>query len=119
MIPQLVEAWGAEKATLRLALEETSGLLTYEGLVRLLVVNVGKHIGMDPATLVAEDLDKDYCGNWEFRVGGALPAGWIVNVSYGSCSHCDSMESANCSDTRVDDLMVLALHIVQEFKEVS
>lgn len=119
MIPQLVEAWEAKKANIRLCLEETTNRLTYEGLVRLLVVNVGKDIGMDPATLVAKDLDEDYTGDWEFRVGGTLPAGWVVKVAYGSCSGCDSMEAANCSDTRIDDLMLMALHIVQGFREVE
>lgn len=46
---------------------------------------------------------------------------WYVRVSYGSCCGCDTLQSiTDCSgDTALDDLMTLALHIVQGLKKMD
>lgn len=48
---------------------------------------------------------------------------WYVRVSYGSCSCCDALEYATSSTRTVeqtlDDIMLLALHIVQGMRKMG
>lgn len=48
---------------------------------------------------------------------------WYVKVDYGSCSGCDTLMaitvSGNNKDKALDDLMTLALHIVQRLKKMD
>lgn len=48
---------------------------------------------------------------------------WYVKVNYGSCSGCDTLmaitEGSNGKDKALDDLMMLALHIVQRLKKME
>lgn len=49
---------------------------------------------------------------------------WAVTVSYGSCSGCDTLDGILSDytldeDEQINQLMTLALHIVQELKEIS
>ena len=47
---------------------------------------------------------------------------WSVDVDYGSCSYCDTLEaigdweSGEADEQQLDDCMTLALHIVQRMK---
>lgn len=47
---------------------------------------------------------------------------WYINVNYGSCSSCDTLErileenTLKPSETQLDNYMLLALHIVQNIK---
>ena len=57
--------------------------------------------------------------------GGLNPEGyWLEFVDYGSCSGCDTLESIHMYDSgppneqQLKDLMSLALHIVQNIKEI-
>ena len=49
---------------------------------------------------------------------------WAVNVDYCSCSGCDTLEairdfpSDKPTESQVEDYMTLALHIVQNMKEI-
>lgn len=44
----------------------------------------------------------------------------VTTVSYGSCSYCDTLQSAQDSDNEhfVSDIMTLALHLVQNMKHL-
>lgn len=50
---------------------------------------------------------------------------WCVTVTYGSCSGCDTLEAIGLSnhetpnETQLDDLMTLALHIVQNIRALE
>jgi len=50
---------------------------------------------------------------------------WYVRVDYGSCSGCDTLkgirgyENSAPTDEQINDYWTLALHIVQELKELS
>jgi hypothetical protein len=56
---------------------------------------------------------------------------WAVKVSYGSCSACDTLQGildtlewyhdgdkAEAHEKAVDEIMMLALHVVQQLKEI-
>lgn len=75
----------------------------------------------------------DYQGTLLFIVGakGYQPSTyWSMKVSYGSCSGCDTLQAIGedgtyddggnkvVSDKQLDELMTLALHLVQGMKEV-
>jgi len=68
--------------------------------------------------------DGDYQGTLIFVIGekGYQPSAyWVVSMSYGSCSVCDTFQSIvddNDKEDRADDLVSLALHVVQSLKEV-
>ena len=47
---------------------------------------------------------------------------WYVMIDYGSCSGCDSLAAAHLydpTDTSVDDVWTLCLHIVQRLKRIG
>ncbi len=50
---------------------------------------------------------------------------WYVKVSYGSCSHCDTLQSIQGysdekpNEEQIKDYMTLALHIVQGLKKMG
>lgn len=70
--------------------------------------------------------DGDYQGTLLYLIAssGYQPSVyWYVFVSYGSCSGCDTLESIRDDsadkETQIDDLMTLALHIVQGLKKIG
>lgn len=80
----------------------------------------------DPSRMHVID-DGDYQGTrlYIFASYGYQPwTYWIIKVSYGSCSGCDTFESIRGYDNdepssqQVDDYMTLALHMIQSMKEV-
>lgn len=72
--------------------------------------------------------DGDYQGTLVFIIGakGYQPNDyWYVQVFYGSCSGCDTLQSIrdwediSPTDTQVMDYMSLALNIVQEIRKME
>ena len=71
--------------------------------------------------------DGDYQGTLVFVIGatGYQPSTyWYVRVSYGSCSGCDTLQAIQqwgdeVHDEEVKDYMTLALHIVQQMKQMD
>ena len=71
--------------------------------------------------------DGSYQGTLVYVIGakGYQPSDyWYVKVGYGSCSGCDTLESIRgysdeISESKLDDLMTLALHIVQGLKKMG
>lgn len=87
---------------------------------------------LDPDRIVEADWG-DYQGTKVFLVGGAgsSPAAhYVTYVSYGSCSYCDLLDGIysdvphdeDCNrvygDQFRNDLLRLALHMIQRMKEV-
>jgi len=75
----------------------------------------------DPSRVHQID-DGDYQGTLVFVIGAENYQPniyWVVKVAYGSCSGCDTLERIKkCSDTPAEDFTTLALHIVQQLKEI-
>lgn len=109
----------------------------YETLLRVgLEVMVGdSDYGMPDSNRISTINDGDYQGTLVFVIPeyGYQPyTYWVTKVSYGSCSGCDTLESiysdgsrwsddgenAKLSDSQVEDLYTLTLHMIQQMKEV-
>lgn len=137
MIQQFVDRFMAAKPKLQ-AQFSTKIPETYEDIVKSVVEVISDEDDReqpDPTRIHAID-DGDYQGTRVFVIGenGYQPSKyWFVYVSYGSCSGCDSLQAIQ-SDYRwsedddkdrpvkpelVEQLMTMALHIVQEMKEMA
>lgn len=132
MIIDFVTQFEANKATIRETfqqwiinhnLEWDDGSRIEDQICYLNIVKeVAKHLNpLDPERVTEID-HGDYQGTLLYVIGRQdyqPDEYWYVKVSYGSCSVCDTLEAAlhhanesNC----VDDLMTLALHVVQGLK---
>lgn len=126
MIQKFVAKWESNKGKLR---EKFSVAVpdSYTDIVREVVKilhDEDEYGPMDPERIHVID-DGAYQGTLLFVIGatGYQPSTyWAVSVSYGSCSGCDTLEdiksngdweSESPTDSQVNDLMTLALHIVQ------
>jgi hypothetical protein len=96
-----------------------------EAVVRVLGAS-GDYEAPDP-TRITEIDHGDYQGTLVYVVGasGYQPSRyWATSVGYGSCSGCDTLQgisgysSEPPTDSQVQEYMTLALHIVQEFRQV-
>ena len=88
---------------------------------------------LDPVRITVID-DGDYQGTQLYIIGttGYQPSTYYsVYVQYGSCSGCDSLQAIDpetdwdsdaykkiITEENLDDVMMLALHIVQSLKEI-
>lgn len=124
MIASIVKAWMAGKDSLRAKWSEYPPI-GYSALVRDVVAMLSEHMEEhdkpDPDRISKSDYG-DYQGANVFVIGGSgyQPyRHYVVAVSYGSCSGCDSFQAALDGSQTVNDMMILALHIVQKMKEVE
>jgi hypothetical protein len=123
MIKKFTDKWASDGEKLRPILGAFQG--SYADLVKLVVEFLDvKSDGdtMDPERIHEID-DGDYQGVLVFVVtakGYQPRAYWSVQVDYGSCSGCDSLQSAmDENDTeRAQSMMQLALNIIQELKRI-
>lgn len=125
MIQKFVERWDANKDKIR---ERFSVAVPdrYEDIVREVVrilSDENEYGSPDPERIHVID-DGDYQGTLLFVIGsdGYQPfTYWAVPIRYGSCSGCDTLQSirddgqygAPPTEGQINDLMTLALHIVQ------
>lgn len=123
MIQKFVEAFEKNKAAIRERFEKETPQ-TYFDIVKNVIthLNTGGYSDPDPDRI--EEIDHgDYQGTLIYVIGGQgyQPYQyWYVKVSYGSCSGCDTLQHIlDDSENVVDELMTLALHIVQELKEME
>lgn len=126
MIQKFVDKWDANKDKLREQFATAAVPERYIDIVREVVkiLNDDDEDGsLDPERIHAID-DGHYQGTLLFVIGatGYQPdTYWAVSVSYGSCSGCDTLQSirddgpydAPPTESQINDLMTLALHIVQ------
>lgn len=132
MIPEWVEAWEKAKPAIRKEFESRKCPSSYEEIVKIVI---GKMFEADNWGDPDKDRihvidDGNYQGTLLFVIAssGYQPDKyWVLKVSYGSCSGCDTLaaidkdgdwNSGLTSPGQVGDLMTLALHIVQSAKEI-
>jgi len=141
MIQEFVNRFMAAKPTLQEAFskavpESYKDIVT--SVVRVLAVDeAGEDYGQpDPSKIHVID-DGDYQGTQLFVIAENSyqpDKYWTVFVRYGSCSGCDTLERLRDDDYRryddedkdrpvkpevVEQLMTMALHVVQEMKEIE
>lgn len=120
MLKYCVDQWEKNKDNLREALEQfdfDKHYMSYKVLMSLIITHILED-KWDSENFTTID-DGDYQGTLLFVIpertyqpgaGNYL----MTYVGYGSCDCCDTMLSIlGGSDSRVDDLMTLALHMVQ------
>lgn len=121
MIQQFTDIHQKHTADLREALVGFSG--SYENLVRLVVRFLSEY-GADVDPLRVTEVDYgDYQGTQVYVIGAAgyqPQQHFVVAVSYGSCSACDSLYGAleEAEPDRTTSLFALATHIIQGIKEI-
>lgn len=123
MIQKFVNAFEKNKAAIR----EHFGKETpqrYFDVVKNVIAHLSNEEYGNPDPDRIEEIDHgDYQGTLVYVIGsrGYQPYQyWYVKVEYGSCSGCDTLQHIlDDSDNVVDELMTLALHIVQELKELK
>lgn len=103
--------------------------IEYKDIVRIVVENITESNSYPPTPdpyRIHEIDDGDYQGTLLYVIADKdyqPDTYWYVTVSYGSCCGCDTLMYAtecNEDDEQVlDDLMLLALHIVQGMKKLG
>lgn len=119
MLKYCVDQWEKNKGNLREALEQfdfDKDYMGYKVLMSLIITHILEN-KWDSENFTTID-DGDYQGTLLFVIpertyqpgaGDYL----MTYVEYGSCSCCDTMLAILGSDTMVEDLMTLALHMIQ------
>lgn len=125
MIREFVDVFNEHKDELGTKIDEEH--LTYTALVKLLVKLLHDHLHdyskPDPFRVTVID-DGDYQGNKLYIIGESCyqPSRyWSIFVPYGSCSHCDTIQSIweeKDPEVRRKDYLTLALHMVQSMKQL-
>lgn len=123
MIQEFVDRWEANKESARSAFQK-EWPNDYQSIVKTVITTITKEEGYydepDPSRIHTID-DGDYQGTLLFVIAsfGYQPSDyWFVKVGYGSCSGCDALQAlSGYGESRdVDQLMKLALHVVQGLK---
>ena len=119
MLKYCVDQWEKNKGNLREVLEHfdfDKEIMDYKVLMSLIIAHILED-KWDSENFTTID-DGDYQGTLLFVIpercyqpnaGNYL----MTYVEYGSCSCCDTMLAILGSDTMVEDLMTLALHMIQ------
>lgn len=128
MIENFVKQWDLNKHLIQEKLEKQHPE-NYQEIVKMVfeIINEDEEYHLpDPEKMTVID-HGDYQGTLLFIVpdSGYQPNKyWSVKVDYGSCSGCDTFEAIKDysdekpSEEQVKDYMTLALHILQEIKEI-
>ena len=124
MIKEIIEKWDKNKHLLERHIEENTEFYrycNYSGILK----SVLKHVLENEYENVTEIDDGDYQGTLIFlfhrnRYQPSEQDYIVTTVSYGSCSYCDTLQSAQDNDDGqlVKDIMTLALHLVQNMKHL-
>lgn len=119
MLKYCVDQWEKNKENLRKALEQfdfDKDYMGYKVLMSLIITHILEN-KWDSENFSTID-DGDYQGTLLFvipeRCYQPNAENYLMTyVEYGSCSCCDTMLAILGSDTMVEDLMTLALHMIQ------
>lgn len=119
MLKYCIDQWEKNKENLREALEQfdfDKDYMGYKVLMSLIITHILEN-KWDSENFTAID-DGDYQGTLLFvipeRCYQPNAENYLMTyVEYGSCSCCDTMLAILGSDTMVEDLMTLALHMIQ------
>ena len=130
MIESFVKSWYNRKHLIEEQFRKERPY-SYEDIIRAVVpilkVDEDRLYGNPDPERICEINHGDYQGTLVYVIAeqGYQPSKyWAVTVSYGSCSGCDTLDGILSDytldeDEQINQLMTLALHIVQELKEVS
>ena len=119
MLKYCVDQWEKNKENLRKALEQfdfDKDYMGYKVLMSLIITHILEN-KWDSENFTTID-DGDYQGTLLFVIPERTYRPGAENylmtyVGYGSCSCCDTMLAILDSDTIVEDLMTLSLHMIQ------
>lgn len=128
MIKELITLWEKNKATLRndiLANELEYRICEYfdivDKVVKIIFNNNGESDKWQSGENITEIDNGDYQGTLLYMIpmNSYQPSESeyaLTTVYYGSCSACDSLQSAQNEslDVMADDIMTMALHLVQK-----
>lgn len=127
MIDTFVRRFDANKKQLESELAKEHPASYFDLVTKLVkVITSDDYDDIDPDRIHEID-DGDYQGTLLYVIAakGYQPSTyWSVKVSYGSCSGCDTLEairqysSEPPTSEQIESYMTLALHIVQELKEL-
>ncbi len=123
MIKEIVDKWEANKELIRQAfiLKQPEN---YGELVGTVIAHITNDVGPDPQRIHEID-DGDYQGTLLYVIAskGYQPDSYYYcKISYGSCSGCDTLEDIKecmSGDKKIEGYMQLALHVVQNLKEME
>ena len=118
MLKDCVDQWEKNKENLRVAFENCDIYSDYEDFARLVIENIFPEWGnYEIATARSGD---GYQGDVVFLITAEtycdLNTIYLTDLSYGSCSVCDTLMSAAESEERVEDFMRVALNFIQSMK---
>ena len=128
MIKKFVERWEEKKHLVEAEFREAHPR-NYGEIVETIISSLfleGEYDDPDPGRITEID-DGDYQGTLLYVIASNAyqpHVYWAVKVYYGSCSGCDTLEGIRGyrdgppDENQVKDYMALALHIVQNLKEI-
>ena len=122
MIKEIIKKWDKNKHLLERHIEEKTGFYRdcdYDDILKSVLEHVLENEyenvttiddGHYQGTLIYLFHEKTYQPNEDEYI--------VTKVHYGSCSYCDTLQSAQDGDDEhfVSDIMTLALHLVQNMK---
>lgn len=127
MIKEFVERWEANKDKIR-EFFINKPPESYQDVVETVVANITDEeygdVSPDPKRIHMID-DGDYQGTLLFVIAekGYQPdTYYFCKIDYGSCSGCDTLQQVRDDlkgDKQIDAYMQLALHVVQNLKEME
>lgn len=130
MIPELIEQWNAHKEKLRERIKNTeNSTIDYDYLVKCIVEVIMSEMEYD-FDEIAVLHSGDYSGTAVYFIKPINDCLHFIdkiiymNVEYGTCSLCDTLEyiqnldfnSEYPNDQQLDDYMTLCLHLIQSAK---
>ena len=116
MLNYCVNQWEKNKNILRTVFEKVDIYSDYEEFARIIIENIFPE-WKDYKLNVA--YQGDYTGDVIFFINadssdyGTKSSIFLSELSYGSCSVCDTLQRAADSEERVEDFMRVALHFIQ------
>lgn len=133
MIQEFVRRWEARKGEVRDAFAREGAVQDYDDVVRAVITalrgETDRDKAPDPERITCIEPD-DYAGTLVYVIAAKQyqPSDfWYCRIDYGSCSGCDTLERIlmdggsrrSLNARQIDDLMTLALHVVQRLKPMD
>lgn len=114
MLKYCVDQWEKNKENLRAVFEKVDIYSDYEEFARIVIENIFTEWKNYEVAITKQG---DYTGDVIFFISadteGSKNDIFLSYLRYGSCSVCDTLMRAAESEERVEDLMRVALHFIQ------
>ena len=116
MLKYCVDQWEKNKENLRSAFENCDIYSDYEDFACVVIENIFPEWESYKLNVAYQG---DYTGDVIFFINadssdyGTKSSIFLSELSYGSCSVCDTLQRAAESEERVEDFMQVALHFIQ------